>query len=146
MGRDHAGLRRRFVLTVLVTAAVLLGGLVSPVPSSAVVGTPVSFLDHTYATTVNRPSEDKPQSKLWYHAGTWWALMVEAGGTRVFIHRLNATTHHWDNTGTLVARPLNSTGDALWSQRDSRLYVASRFTGTGTVTQLQINGFFFNGT
>ncbi|MFD2094353.1 hypothetical protein ACFSHS_22545, partial [Blastococcus deserti] len=57
------------------------------------------------------------------------ALMVGAGGTSVFVHEL-MPDHTWRNTGVVVDTRANSTGDALWSVRDSRLYVASRAPGS----------------
>jgi Bacterial Ig-like domain len=133
------GPRRRRLAVLVVALAVTVGGLLAPAgPASAAVGVPVTYVDHAYPSTVTRPSEDKPQSKLWFHDGTWWALMVGAGTSQVFIHELMAD-HTWRNTGALVDGRLNSTGDALWSSRDNRLYVASRVRGAN----LQVAAFTY---
>jgi|tagenome__1003787_1003787.scaffolds.fasta_scaffold20985821_2 hypothetical protein len=123
---SHRTHGRRLVVLVAVTMALAMGALGLPgTASAAVVGVPVTYLDHAYNATVTRPSEDKPQSKLWYLDGSWWAIMVVAGGTDVHIHEL-MPDHTWRDTGTLVDNHVNSTGDALWSARDGKLYVVSR--------------------
>ncbi|SDC16956.1 Ig-like domain-containing protein [Geodermatophilus telluris] len=131
--------RARWSVVLAVLTAVVLGQLAGPPVASAVPGTPVSYVDHTYSASVTRPSQDKPQSKLWYLDGSWWALMVNAGGSLVHIHEL-MPDHTWRNTGTQVDARVNSTGDALWSARDGKLYVASRATGSN----LQVNAFTYD--
>jgi hypothetical protein len=70
---------------------------------------------------------DKPQSKLWRHAGSWWALMNGQVDRDVHIHKL-APNHTWVQTGPEVdAR--KSYGDVLVD--GNTLYVLSRRTGTG---------------
>ena len=90
---------------------------------------PQMYQDQTFAAGTS-PTEDKPQSKLWFNDGIWWALMRTNtngadGNPDVTIHRLQAD-HTWLNTGTVVDGRAASTGDALWT--GSKLYVASRVT------------------
>jgi hypothetical protein len=90
---------------------------------------PRMYQDQTFAAGTS-PTEDKPQSKLWFNDGIWWALMRTNvngadGNPDVTIHRLQAD-HTWLNTGTVVDKRASSTGDALWT--GSKLYVASRVT------------------
>ncbi|MGY1671022.1 Ig-like domain-containing protein [Geodermatophilus sp. SYSU D00710] len=125
-GRQAVGLRRR--LLVAVVLAVACSMLASP-PAHAEVGVPVTYVDHAFASGVSRPSQDKPQSKLWFHDGAWWALMVQAGGTQVRVHEL-LPDHTWRDTGTVIDSRANSTGDAMWSARDGKLWVASRASGS----------------
>lgn len=139
--------RSRLVGAVATAVAVTLGVLTWPGQAAAAVGVPVTYPGHSYDSSVANPSADKPQSKLWFHDGSWWALMVRSGGTAVTIHRLDRTTHVWNDTGTVVDDRLNSTGDALWSGRDGRLYVASRVKGTGTGANLEVSAYIYgNGT
>ena len=93
--------------------------------AGAAVGVPVTYADHTYDTTVNRPSENKPQSKLWHAAGAWWGLLVSSSDSRVHIFEL-MPNHTWRDTGVQVDDRLNSTGDAHWSAAENKLTVASR--------------------
>jgi hypothetical protein len=90
---------------------------------------PRMYQGQTFAAGTS-PTEDKPQSKLWFNDGIWWALMRTNtngadGNPDVTIHRLQ-TNHTWLNTGTVVDGRAASTGDALWT--GSKLYVASRVT------------------
>ncbi|WP_324275676.1 hypothetical protein [Blastococcus brunescens] len=140
-GRPEAGRRARVLLISVATAAMMvLTGLGLPTVASAAVGVPTAYLSsQTYASTAP-PSADKPQSKLWFHQGSWWALMVGAGSTSVYVHEL-MPDHTWRNTGALVDSRVNNTGDALWSGMDNRLYVASRAPGS----PLQVNALTYNG-
>ncbi len=99
----------------------LLVVLQVPVADAARAAEPVSYAGQTYPVGGPAPTEDKPQSKLWYNDGAWWALMRTTGG--VYIHRLGAD-HVWRSTGTVVDERLPSTGDALWD--GTHLYVGSR--------------------
>src|SRR3712207_5791626 len=131
MGHDLA-LRRpsrltRLLAVVGTAAALVAGTFAAPPPASAAVGVPIDYVGHTYASTAS-PTADKPQSKLWFLDGSWWALMVADGTSTTTIHQL-LPDHTWRNTGAVVDTRANSTGDALWSSRDSRLYVANRATG-----------------
>ncbi len=77
----------------------------------------------TYSGVSNPPTADKPQSKLWFNDGLWWANMWTASGW--YIHRLDRSTDTWVNTGTAVdARP-QSLSDALWD--GSKLYIGSQY-------------------
>ncbi|MCF6736924.1 hypothetical protein E9565_17495, partial [Blastococcus sp. KM273129] len=83
-----------------------------------------------FATAGPSPTEDKPQSKLWFHDGSWWALMRTNvngadGNPDVTVHRLQPD-HTWLDTRTVVDKRAASTGDALWE--GGKLYVASRVT------------------
>jgi hypothetical protein len=109
----------------LAAAGLLAGAVIAAPPAAAAVGVPRTYDGMSYSSTVNKPSEDKPQSKLWYTDGSWWALMVSPSDDRVHIFQLRAD-HTWRDTGVKVDNRLNSTGDALWSASDQTLVVVSR--------------------
>ncbi|CAA9237924.1 MAG: hypothetical protein AVDCRST_MAG52-1556 [uncultured Blastococcus sp.] len=133
-----AGTGRRLLLVLVTVTAMLMSGLAWPSTARGDVGVPVTYLGHAYPSSVDRPTENKPQSKLWYLDGAWWALMVDADDSLVHIHEL-MPDHTWRDTGTQVDSRVNSTGDALWSAKDNKLYVASRAYGSN----LQVNGFSY---
>src|SRR3954451_15244456 len=85
----------------------------------------VGYRDFSYRD-VNRvqvPSDDKPQSKLWFQDGSWWALMYSATAYATTIRRLDPASQTWFDTGTVVdARP-TARGDALWDGATHKLYV-----------------------
>lgn len=111
------------VLGVLLVVTPGLSGV--GLPAAAAAAGPVTFADHVYAATaVGPPSADKPQSKLWFQDGSWWAVML--GSASVNIFELGAD-HVWHDTGTVVDPRVSSTADALWS--GGQLYVASRTAG-----------------
>jgi hypothetical protein len=91
---------------------------------------PRMYQGQAFPTAGSSPTEDKPQSKLWFADGSWWALMRTStnGADRtpdVTVHELQ-DDHTWRDTGALVDRRAGSTGDALWE--GGKLYVASRST------------------
>lgn len=130
---------RGALLRKLTVVATIVSTVVAAPTALAAPGVPVTYRGHAYDTAVDKPTADKPQSKLWYHDGSWWALMVESTGTLVFVHQL-MPDHSWLNTGTVVDNRLNGTGDALWSPTDGKLYVATRQSGSNLrVTRMSYN-------
>lgn len=123
-------LRRRIAMLSALVLTVLSVQAVALSPASAADPAPREYQGPTFATAGPSPTEDKPQSKLWFHDGSWWALMRtnvngSDGNPDVTVHRLQPD-HTWLNTGTVVDGRAASTGDALWE--DGKLYVASRVT------------------
>ncbi|MCG8606535.1 cadherin-like domain-containing protein, partial [bacterium] len=74
----------------------------------------------------NEPTEEKPESKLWYHDGYWWGVLWDpAPGEHTFkIHRFDPSTQNWTIIGTEVDGRRRSAADALWD--GTKLYIASR--------------------
>jgi len=124
---------------VLVLLVAVLTGLVSlqtlgAQNARAAEPVPQMYQGPVFADAGPAPTEDKPQSKLWFNDGAWWALMRTSGNgpdgnPDVTIHRL-MPNHTWQDTGTVVDGRAASTGDALWE--GGTLVVASRVT-SGTI-------------
>lgn len=93
----------------------------------------IGHADQTYTGVSNPPTSDKPQSKLWFNDGRWWANMWTSTGWR--IHRLDRTTETWVNTGTAVDGRANSLSDALWD--GSKLYIGSQYVTASTDTTVK---------
>src|SRR5512135_1745211 len=89
-----------FVLGVFVLVALELAG-VSPI--LAALGD-IGYRDFWYDASgvTSSPTGEKPESKLWWNDGIWWASMfnrdplVEA----YRIYRLDPGTNVWSDTGT----------------------------------------------
>src|SRR4051812_27561295 len=112
-------MRHRVITTVLGTIVVALCALVVAGAANADVGT--MGADYTGATA---PTGEKPQSKTWFHDGTWWAVMYNpASGAFEIYKRANDA---WTTTGTLVDGRDRSWQDVLWD--GSHLQVVSSGT------------------
>ena len=79
----------------------------------------VGYRDHTYGGGAFRPSADKPQSKLWYTDGSWFAGMFlyqvapAAPKSEYRIYRHDGA-HSWTLTPTVVDTRDTSHADYLW--------------------------------
>ena len=76
----------------------------------------------------------KPESKVWYHANSWWAAMLSPAlaGAHT-IHRLDGTV--WIDTGTVID-PRPATREDVLSN-GSTLYVLSRSPATAGANALR---------
>jgi len=81
----------------------------------------------------------KPESKLWFNDGSWWAAMVSpaASGAHT-IHRLVGTS--WQDTGVLIDARSATKEDVL--SLGSTLYILSRSAG-GTAGPSQLRRFTY---
>jgi hypothetical protein len=113
-------LRRGALLLAVMAACAVLPTAVA----SAQTSTPTTYQGGLMGDDDN--TGEKPQSKLWYHDGSWWALMNGQVDTDIQIHRL-APDHSWQLAGDEVDTR-TSTGDALAD--GDKLYVISRRGGT----------------
>jgi hypothetical protein len=121
-----------FVAAVIVTVALLAsvrldnsaptpraGQSDRPTPSPVAEGLH-AHLSPTYAgpaydpTVARSPTRDKPQSKLWYHDGLWWAVLFDNEHLVFTIWWLDSTSHAWVNTGTLVEDRPFARQDVHW--------------------------------
>ena len=84
---------------------------------------PVTYPGFGYGVAVTSPTKDKPQSKLWFQDGAWWALMVTPAAEQVHVFELQ-DNHAWRDTGAVVDERQLSTADALWD--GERLHIATR--------------------
>jgi PKD repeat protein len=117
----------RWFSRLLVLSIVAAGGLVgvSGPAQAATVGTP----SITYSGVSNPPTADKPQSKLWWNDGSWWANMWTTG-SGWSIYRLDRGTATWVDTGVRSDSRGSSSSDTLWD--GSKLYIASNVVTSGS--------------
>ena len=118
---------RRFRPTLLsrLGLAVLVAGFTfAAVTPSASAASQVGFRDFTYGTSIGHaPTEPKPESKIWWNDGAWWACMYNTSLKSYDIYRLNG--NKWTDTGTAIDNRASSSADTLWDQEHERLYVSS---------------------
>ena len=123
--------RAHVLIGVLVSMVALVAGPIVSAPAALAQGVPVTYKDFVYPSAASAaPTQDKPQSKLWYQDGSWWALMYDPADKATTIHRLDMSTQTWVDTGTVVDNRPTSTADTLW--QNNKLYVASR-TSSGAL-------------
>jgi hypothetical protein len=131
---------RRNTLVALALAGMLL--VSSRIPQGALVrsaaaATNAGYIDFSFfynpssksRNLIVSPTGEKPQSKLWFNDGRWWASMFSPAAGKHRIFALNWATQKWSDTGTtLDDRPLTK-ADCLWD--GAHLYVVS---GGGVVS------------
>jgi len=74
---------------------------------------------------------EKPESKMWFNDGFWWAVLWDNQALSHHIFRFDLPTQDWVDTGTAVDNRTSSKSDVLWNQSTNKLYVVShKFTTT----------------
>lgn len=109
----------------ILTATLLAVYLLGQVPPQAIqaANPNVGYVDFSFGSAPGSdPTADKPQSKLWWNDGIWWAVMFNEAAGEWHIYQLSWPSQ-WIDTGTLVDTRPTSRADALWD--GSRLYIAS---------------------
>ncbi|WP_285291776.1 PKD domain-containing protein [Arthrobacter sp. ISL-28] len=122
MEKTFRRLSQLVVLSVVVAGA-LVG--ISTAAQADTVGTP----SITYSGVSNPPTADKPQSKLWWNDGSWWANMWKTG-SGWSIYRLNRATATWVDTGVRSDSRGTASSDTLWD--GTHLYIASNVVAAGS--------------
>jgi uncharacterized repeat protein (TIGR02059 family) len=69
------------------------------------------------------PTGSKPESKLWFNDGRWWASMYDLGTSDFYIWVLDQSTDTWSRTNTRLDDRNSTRADILWD--GTKLYVAS---------------------
>ncbi|PWR13824.1 hypothetical protein DKT69_19195 [Micromonospora sicca] len=110
--------------------AVLLGLLFGATPVPTGLATPagaatgdVGLLGPSTSGDGSAATGEKPESKLWWNDGAWWAVLFHTGSQTHHIFRLDRSTGQWVDTGTIVDNRPKTRSDVLWD--GTRLYVSS---------------------
>ena len=118
---------------VAVIAALLIGSLRG---AQASVPVEVGYQDFSFPAGTGVNSEvtaEKPESKLWWNDGFWWASMWSTAGNAYHIYRLDLATQSWVDTGTALDDRSDTKADALWDGQ--HLYLVSHiWTGMGAAS------------
>jgi PKD repeat protein len=75
---------------------------------------------------------EKPESKLWWNDGSWWASMWSQPSSAYHIFHLNLGSQSWFDTGVALDNRSSSRADTLWDAASGKLYVASHIFSTGS--------------
>ena len=106
--------------------------------STTFASTPIDngYFDFTYPSGTgkdNHPTGDKPESKLWWHDGSWWGVLWSTSGNAYHIYKLTWATQSWIDTGTVVDSRKDSRADVL--SDGNKLYIVSHiFSGKDAAT------------
>ncbi|MCW3843501.1 hypothetical protein ONA70_25685 [Micromonospora yasonensis] len=110
--------------------ALLLGVLFGATPVPGGPATParadtgdIGYVGPSTSGDGSAATGEKPESKLWWNDGTWWAVLFHTGSQTHHIFRLNRSTEQWVDTGTIVDNRPKTRSDVLWD--GTRLYVSS---------------------
>src|SRR4051794_30836811 len=97
-------LSARAIRAVLSVIVVFSGLLVAPLsaPAATAATGDIGIVDRAFTGVTNPPTSDKPQSKLWFNDGLWWATMFDTASLTWHIFRLDRGTESWVDTGTQV--------------------------------------------
>jgi PKD repeat protein len=91
-------------------------------PATARADVNVGFEGPSYSGAGAAPTASKPESKLWWNDGSWWANMYDAAAKSYAIFRLD-TGNTWVSTGVKTDLRATTHADTLWD--GNRLYIAS---------------------
>jgi hypothetical protein len=133
--------KSRFAIIVFILFVVLLFSLIHYVSA----GTPINlgWLDHSFGSSVNNPTAEKPQSKLWFNNGIWWGALYQPSASAFTIHRFNWATDTWTNTGVVIDAREDSHIDTLWD--GSKLFIISHGTSSTTLgDSAQVRRYSYN--
>jgi hypothetical protein len=122
-------MRRSIGMLMVIALAAGLLSQISP-PATLAANPNVGYVDFGFGSAPGSdPTADKPQSKLWWNDGAWWAVMYKQAAGEWHIYQLS-WPDQWIDTGTLVDTRPTSRADALWD--GTKLYIASlvRFSST----------------
>lgn len=103
-------------------AVLSVAALVPLAPAIAADGD-VGYKGPSFTGAYTDPSGSKPESKLWFHDGAWWASLFDTVSQDFHIFKLDTTTQTWTDTGVALDTRYNSRADILWD--GSHLYVAT---------------------
>src|SRR5207248_4472747 len=123
--------RSRTLLILALTVA-LLASLFVVGPSGAATSD-VGYAGPSTSGAGKAPTGEKPESKLWWNDGRWWASMFAASSGTWHIWYLDRTAKAWVDTGTPIDNRPDSRADTLWD--GSHLYVGSHVKAASNTTE-----------
>ncbi|MEO7912874.1 MAG: Ig-like domain-containing protein [Roseiflexaceae bacterium] len=109
---------------ILFTVVLAVGLLSQITPPATLAATPnVGYKGDWFGEDIgDDPTADKPQSKLWYNDGSWWAIMFNQPAANWQIYKLTWPSA-WNPTGLVVDTRAKSRADVLWD--GSKLFIAA---------------------
>lgn len=110
--------------------ALIIGVLLATAPLPAGLSTPagadtgdIGYVGPSTSGDGSAATGEKPESKLWWNDGLWWAALFDTASQTHHIFRLDRSTERWTDTGTMLDNRPKTRSDVLWDGQ--KLYVAS---------------------
>lgn len=143
-GGDHPG-RTPTVPTssAAVTAIPSIGpgATASPAPGAGL--KPVSFVGPAYdRNLVSEPTRSPGQARVWFHDGSWWAILVAESTDRRSIHELHWPSQRWVDTGVPVDARADAQHEVLWT--GARLVVAGGSPRNSPASALEVSAYAYD--
>ena len=102
----------RLLWLLALLAAVLTTGGLAPAAADGD-ASPRTFVGPGYSSAYGLPpTQGETQSKLWFQADAWWALLLDPAGRTLRVHEL-MPDHSWRPTSAVVNTDVGDVGDAL---------------------------------
>jgi PKD repeat protein len=118
----------RTLLGLVISVAALAAG--TGAASAQAPAGDIGFQGAPYAPLTGSPTGSKPESKLWFNDGRWWASRFDPASGDHHIFWLDRSTGAWTDTGTAIDPRVGTRADALWDAAAGKLYVASHAFNT----------------
>jgi hypothetical protein len=125
-------LRRRTLLTYLSICLIFIAGTDATKPSPARAAGDAGYVDFSFffhpsggsgPDAVLTPTGEKPQSKLWFNDGRWWADLFSPAAGAYHVYVLDRAAQRWVDTGVALDPRPRTKADCLWD--GLHLYVVS---------------------
>ena len=131
---DGAGLRLRSCIITVAYLIVAVIGCALPTPTAQAATGDVGYIGPSTSGSGGASTGEKPESKLWWNDGRWWASMFDSASRswHIFYLDRSADPKKWVDTGTVIDSRANSRADTLWD--GSHLYVASHVFASSNTT------------
>ena len=126
--------RRAATTSLAVLASSLLIATVVALPSAQAAAGDLGTAGPSTSGAGTNVTGEKPESKLWWNDGRWWAVMYQAATTDYRLAWLDraGSPARWVLTDAVADDRARSRADVLWS--GGKLYVASHATATDSTT------------
>jgi len=128
----RAARRGLAALALTLGLAVALAALGAPGTTSWAqpVDDPIGYVGPSYENARSvRVTAEKPESKLWWNDGQWWADLYQNEARAHHIFRLDRAAMTWVDTGVELDDRNKAKADILWDEPSQKLYVASHRGG-----------------
>ena len=113
---DGTGLRLRSCIITVAYLIVAVLGFALPTTTAEAATDDVGYIGPSTSGAGGASTGEKPESKLWWNDGRWWASMFDSTSRtwHIFYLDRSASPKKWVNTGTVIDPRPNSRADTLW--------------------------------